>query len=280
MLLISKPGIVAGLSAAAVAGMTLAGRGIPRPGVALTCLACLGLAASGSAMLNVLLEARTDAVMPRVARRVAAIARLGRKKTLVAALLLILASLVSSYVFINPVTSVLILTAAFSYTVLYTLYLKRRSPYGTVPGGIPGALPVLIGYAAVNPAIGMDGLILFLVVLLWQPPHFLALALRYKDQYRAAGLPVMPVSLGDAYTKVFLFIYAAALPPLTLSLWAFGYCSGYFAAFATGLGLLFLGACYVDIVRHGRYRRAFGASIIYIIALLAAVVVDVSARAL
>ena len=121
MLLISKPGIVAGLSAAAVAGMTLAGRGIPRPGVALTCLACLGLAASGSAMLNVLLEARTDAVMPRVARRVAAIARLGRKKTLVAALFLILASLVSSYVFINPVTSVLILTAAFSYTVLYTL---------------------------------------------------------------------------------------------------------------------------------------------------------------
>ncbi len=277
-MLISKPGIVAGLAAAALAGMTLANKGFPPVEATLSCLACLGLAATGSAMLNVLLEARTDAVMPRVTRRVAALARLGRKKTLAAAILMITASLVLSFVYINAVSAILILAATVSYTVLYTLFLKRRSPYGTVPGGLPGALPVLIGYASVKPAIGLDGLILFLVMLLWQPPHFLALALKYREQYKAAGLPVMPVSLGVPYTKTFLVIYAAALPPLTLALWAFGYCSVYFAAFATALGVLFLGACYVDIVRLGRYGRAFGASIVYIIALLAAVVVDVSAR--
>ena len=274
MLLISKPGIVSGLAVSAFAGMALAGRGLPSLYVTLACLVCLGLAASGSAMLNALFESGTDALMPRVSRRAAALARLGKRKALAVSVLLILLSVLCSYVLLNPVVSALIAAAAVSYTGLYTLYFKRRSPYGTVPGGIPGALPVLIGYASVKPGIGVDGILLFLVMLLWQPPHFLALALKYKDEYKAAGPPVMPVALGEQYTKVFMFIYAAALPLLTLSLWALGYCSGYFAAFASVMGIAFLACCYVDVVRRRRYGRAFGASIVYIMAVLGGVVVD------
>jgi protoheme IX farnesyltransferase len=276
MPLISKPGIVSGLAVSAFAGMALASRGLPSLNVALACILCLGLAASGSAMLNALFESGTDALMPRVQRRASALARLGRKNTLALSVLLILLSVAGSYVFLNPFVSALIAAAAVSYAVLYTLYFKRRSPYGTVPGGIPGALPVLIGYAAVKPSIGMDGILLFLVMLLWQPPHFLALALKYKDEYAAAGLPVMPVALGEQYTKVFMLIYAAALPLLTLSLWALGYCSPYFAAFASAAGIAFLACCYVDVVRRRRYGRAFGASIVYIMAVLGGVVVDMS----
>ena len=274
MTLISKPGIVSGLAVSVFAGMALAGRGLPEPKVALACLVCLGLAASGSAMLNALFESGTDALMPRVSKRAEAIKRLGRKKTLAISVLLILLSLVFSYVLLNKVVSSLIAAAAVSYTVLYTLYFKKRSPYGTVPGGIPGALPVLIGYAAVKPGIEVDGILLFFVMLLWQPPHFLTLALKYKDEYKAAGLPVMPVALGEQYTKVFMFIYAAALPLLTLSLWALGYCSVYFAAFTSAMGIAYLACCYLDVVRRRRYGRAFGASIVYIIAVLVGVVVD------
>ncbi len=275
-LMIAKPGIAIGVAAAGFAGMTLAGRSLPDPGAGALLIICILMAAAGSAMINVVLEAETDAAMPRTAGRAAALARVGGGTAMALSLSLIAVSLTLSLIFINALTGLLILAAALSYTVLYTLYLKRRSPFGTVMGGIPGALPALIGYAAVRPDIGMDGVILFFIMLLWQPLHFLALSLKHRDEYAAAGLPVMPVACGEAYTKGFMFIYASALPVLTLSLWAFGYCSAWFAVFATGLGGFFLVSCYINVVRNRRYGRAFAASIAYIMLLLMGVVVDVA----
>ena len=204
--------------------------------------------------------------------------RVGSGGALSLSLGLILASLFLSYRYFHGITTALVLAAVLSYTLLYTLFLKRRSPYGTIPGGIPGALPVLIGYSAVAGRVGMDGIILFLVMILWQPPHFWTLALAHKEEYRDAGVPVLPVALGEPYTKILLFLYAVSLLPATLALWAFGYCSGVFALIAVVLWCFFLLSCYRNVVGRRRYRRAFGASILYMMGILLAVIVDVSTR--
>jgi protoheme IX farnesyltransferase len=278
-MIVSKPGIAAGVALAGLAGMVLAARGAPPPLTALACTACILLAAAGSAMVNALAESDTDAMMPRVAAREKALSMLGRTAVLRLSAGLIISAMLTAFATLNFVSGLLLAAAVISYTLLYTLVMKRRSPYGTVAGAIPGALPVLIGYSAVNPHIGLDGVILFFIMLLWQPPHFLALALKHKDEYRAAGIPVMPVALGEPYTKVFLFIYSAALPPLTLSLWLFGYCSAYFAVTASLMGLLFIFVYYRNAVKARRFGRAFGASIVYIMAVLLAVVLDISIKA-
>ncbi|HEU5360019.1 MAG TPA: protoheme IX farnesyltransferase [Candidatus Deferrimicrobiaceae bacterium] len=277
-LLVSKPGIASGVALAGLAGMVLAAKGVPRAGVLVPCLASVLAAASGSAVINGILDAPLDERMPRLKGRVEAMKRVGSEGALSLALGLILASLLVSYLFLHGLTVALVLAAVLSYTILYTCFLKRRSPYGTIPGGIPGALPVLIGYSAVAGRIGMDGVILFLAMILWQPPHFWALALAHREEYREAGIPVLPVALGEPYTKILLFLYAVSLLPATLALWAFGYCSVFFAWAAFALWSGFLWSCYRNVVVRSRYRRAFGASILYILGILAAVIADVLLR--
>ncbi len=277
-LLVAKPGIVAGVALSGLAGMALAGRGMPDPGHALACLAGILLAASGSAVMNGVLERRSDDGMARLARRADAMRTVGPRRAAALSLVLVAAGLLVAFAFLNARAALLVLAAVLGYTVLYTLFLKRRSPYGTIPGGIPGALPVLIGYAAVNPRLGADAVLLFLLMILWQPPHFWTLALAHKDDYRKAGIPVMPVSLGEPYTKVLIFAYAAALLPLSLALWVFGFCSAYFAAGAAALWIYFLSSCLFHAVRTRRFGAAFASSIVYIVGLLSALILDVALR--
>lgn len=275
-LLVLKPGVALGVSVAGLAGMALADEGLPDPSLGMTAVVCILMAAMGSAAMNVALEAGTDLSMSRLAKRNRALSSLGRRAVLCAGAALVAASLAVSYHFLNAEATLLILAASASYTILYTLYLKRRSPYGTVAGGIPGALPVLIGYAAVKPSIGLDGLILFSLMLVWQPPHFLALALEYRGDYDAAGLPSMPSAFGEPYAKAFIFIYATALMPLVAALWFFGYLSVWFGAAGCSLTLLYILSSGYDILRTRRYGRAFAISILYITALMGLVIADAS----
>jgi protoheme IX farnesyltransferase len=277
-ILLVKPGIVAAVTLAGFSGMVLAGRSVPKPGKALLTLACILAAAGGSAALNTVLDAGTDEKMPRLTRRIAALRALGRGNVAAAAGTAIAASLVLSARFVNGTTSLLLAAAAAGYTVLYTLVWKRSSPYGTIPGAIPGALPVLIGYAAVNPRLGADGVLLFLILVLWQPPHFWALALRHQAEYRAAGVPVLPVAFGEPYTKVLIFLYAAALLPLSLALWALGFLSWRFGWAAFFLGAGFLAVFYRDTVATRRFGRAFASSIVYLTLLFLALLADVLFR--
>ncbi len=277
-LVISKPGIAAGVAVAGFAGMVLAAKGMPGAPTAALALGSVLAAAAGAAIVNGLLDAPLDARMRRLSGRVAALGAVGERGALALALALVVSALAVSALCLNALAALLILAAFLSYALLYTLCLKRRSPYGTIPGGLPGALPVLIGYSAVAGRVGLDGAILFLVMLLWQPPHFWALALSWQDDYRAAGVPVMPVACGEPYTRVFIFLYAVALLPLSLALWVFGYCSAWYAGAATALWAYFLLSCYRNAVAARRFARAFGASIVYMMGLLLAVIVDVSAR--
>ncbi|HEX9191530.1 MAG TPA: heme o synthase [Candidatus Deferrimicrobiaceae bacterium] len=272
--LLFKPGIVAAVTLAGFSGMVLARRGLPDPGKAILTLACILSAAGGSAALNTVLDAGMDEKMPRLSRRAAALRSLGRGNVAAVAVAAIAASLLLSALWINGTVSLLLVAAAAGYALLYTLVWKRRSPYGTIPGAVPGALPVLIGYAAVNPRLGMDGVVLFLFLVLWQPPHFWALALRHQEEYRAAGVPVLPVAMGEPYTKVLIFLYAAALPPLSLSLWALGYLSSRFAWAALLLGVAFLAVFHRDTVVTKRYGRAFAASIVYLALVMLALLAD------
>jgi len=277
-ILLVKPGIVAAVTLSGLSGMVLAQRGVPPFWKALLTAACILAAAGGSAALNTVLDAGIDEKMPRLTRRIAALRALGRGNVAAAGLAAIAVSLLLSARFLNATTCLLLAAAAGGYTVLYTMIWKRRSPYGTIPGAVPGALPVLIGYAAVNPRIGMDGVLLFLILILWQPPHFWALALRHQEEYRMAGVPVLPVAFGEPYTKVLIFLYAAALLPLSLSLWALGYLSARFAWAAFLLGAGFLGIFYRETVATRRYGRAFAASIVYLTLLLVSLLADVLFR--
>jgi len=256
-------------------GMVMAAQGLPAPGTAMLCGAVLLLAAAGSAMINSVLDFPLDCKMSRLTDRIRALEMLGRTKTVLVAATLIAAGVMLALVYLNLLVTLLTMTATFGYLVPYTLRFKRTSPFGAIPGAIPGALPVLIGYGAFRSTIGPDGLILFLLVLLWQPPHFWTLALRYQEDYRAAGLPVLPAALGEPYTKTFILLYASALIPLSLSLWFFGYCTAGFAVIALLSGGIFLAILIRTLFFTPRYCMAFRATNGYLSLILLLIVADI-----
>jgi len=274
-ILLSKPGIILSVAFTGFAGMVLAYRGIPSLSVTLFAISSLFLSAAGAAILNNLLDKQLDVLMERLTRRVEAMRVVGEKVALSISILFMLVSLFISFYFLNRVNTILIISAILSYTLLYTLYLKRSSPYGTILGGLPGAIPVLIGYSAVNPRIGIDGIILFLFMVLWQPPHFWALAQKYREDYKKAGVPVMPVALGTKYTNIFILLYSLSLLPLSLSLWFFGYCSSYYAIMAIVFGAYFEYVMVQSALKNSNYGKAFGVSILYMLAIMASLIIDI-----
>jgi protoheme IX farnesyltransferase len=276
LVLLIKPRIILSVTFTGFAGMVLANRGVPSADTILFGILSLFLSASGSAILNNVFDRQIDVMMERLNRRVEALRVVGEKAAISISIFFMTVSLFISFALLNYINGILIIAAILSYTFLYTLYLKRFSPYGTILGGIPGALPVLIGYAAVNPQIGIDGIILFLIMMLWQPPHFWALAQKYKEDYKQAGIPVMPVIMGTRYTNIFMLLYSLSLLPLSLSLWLFGYCSVYYAFVAIVLGIYFDYVMVQSVRKSANYGKAFGVSILYILILMASVTIDIS----
>jgi len=275
-LLLLKPRIILSVAFTGFAGIVLAYKGIPPFDLIFYCILSLLLSAGGAAILNNILDKQVDILMKRLEKRVEAMQVVGERLALVIALLFIFISLLISFYFINIVNGILIIAAILSYTLLYTLYLKRSSPYGTILGGIPGALPVLIGYSAVKPELGISGLILFIFMMLWQPPHFWALAQMYRDDYRKAGVPVMPVAFGTKYTNIIMLLYSLSLFPLSLSLWFLGYSSAFYAIVAIIFGIYFQYVIIKCVLKNSGYRKAFGVSIIYMLAIMVSLVVDIS----
>ncbi len=189
-ILLSKPGIIISVAFTGFAGMVVASKGLPSFALGFLTIVSLLLSAAGSAILNNVLDKQIDLLMNRLSKRAHALEVVGEKTAVFIASLFIVIALFISLYYLNYVTALLIVAAILSYTLLYTLYLKRSSPFGTILGGLPGALPVLIGYSAIQPNIGLAGYILFAFMMLWQPPHFWALAQKYKLDYKKAGVPV------------------------------------------------------------------------------------------
>lgn len=255
--------------------MVLAERAMPSPESIALSLSALLLSAGGAAIINNVLDKKVDVHMERLGKRVKALEEVGAGRAAVIAVFFIVLSLCVAIYFYNALSALFIALAVLSYTPFYTLYLKRVSPYGTILGGIPGALPVLIGYAFYKPTIGADGWILFALMMLWQPPHFWALAQMYSHDYSRAGIPVLPVTYGSRYTSMLMLIYSLALVPVSLSLWFFGYCSSIYALFALAIGVYFVYVMVRSFLGDKGYGRAFGMSIVYILGIMGAVIVDV-----
>ncbi|MFN7064819.1 MAG: heme o synthase [Aquificaceae bacterium] len=215
-IVLTKPGIVLLVLITTLTGMYLAQRGFPDPWLVFWTLFGTGLASAGCAVLNQFFDKDIDALMDRTKDRPLPSGSVEPKKALVFGLSLFIFSILILISKVNLLAVLFVLMAAFFYVVVYTLALKRKSPLSTEIGGISGALPPVIGYAAVKGEVGFEALILFLIMFMWQPPHFWVLAIKYAEDYKRAGIPTLPVSKGIAHTKIKTLIYTSSLLPLSL----------------------------------------------------------------
>ncbi len=215
-IVLTKPGIVLLVLITTLTGMYFAKRGFPDPWLVFWTLLGTGLASAGSAVLNQFFDKDLDALMSRTKDRPLPSGSIPPTNAMVFGLSLLALSAVVVLLKLNLLTAFFVFLASFFYVVVYTLALKRRSPLATEIGGISGSLPPVIGYAAVRGEVGFEALILFLIMFLWQPPHFWVLAIKYLEDYKRAGIPTLPVSKGVEHTKIKTLIYTAGLLPLSL----------------------------------------------------------------
>ena len=279
-IILSKPGIIISVAFTGLAGMVVANRALPSGQAVFLCVISLLLSAGGAAILNNLLDKKIDRQMTRLNKRVEALRTLGDRNAWVISILMMVVALAVSFSYFNYVTTALILLAILSYTLIYTLFLKRTSPFGTILGGIPGALPVLIGYTAIKPVPQFDAIIVFVFMMLWQPPHFWVLAQKYRKDYEKAGINVLPVALGTKYTNMLILIYSLSLIPLTFILWLTGTNTVYFAAFAAICGIYFNYLVVKSVLGNRGYGKAFSASIIYMLLIMLGIVIDILVKSL
>jgi protoheme IX farnesyltransferase len=275
MVLLSRPGILALVALAGFSGMVMAADGLPDGRITGLTMFCLLLSAAGSAMINSVLDYPLDIKMTRLQSRVDALRYLGRNRAALFAGAMVIISLVIAFRYLNALTAFLVLSAVLTYTIPYTLWLKRCSPFGAVPGGIPGALPVLIGYAAVSGAIHTPAMLLFLIVFLWQPPHFWIFALKHRQDYINSGVPVLPAVMGEKSTKLFIVLLAGGLLPASVALGFFGAFSIWYTGFAALSSVIFVLACALCVRKQRLLGMAFRASIFYLLFLFIAIITDV-----
>ena len=236
-------------------------------------LLCIAMGAGGAGALNMWYEAELDAAMPRTARRPIPQSRVSGTEALAFGLALVTTG-VAGLVMVNAVAAALLAFTVFFYVVVYTMWLKRRTPQNIVIGGAAGALPPVIGWTAATGHLGVEPLLLFLIILLWTPPHFWALSLNRAGEYARAGIPMLPVVAGKAATKRQILVYSAMLAVASLLPWALGFAGRFYGAVAgcCGAALLYL-AIRLLTSRSGSEaafaRRLFGFSIIYLFLLFA-----------
>ncbi|HNJ67331.1 MAG TPA: protoheme IX farnesyltransferase, partial [Turneriella sp.] len=256
-------------------GMLMARRSLPTLWEGFWILVSLTLSSGSSAIMNNLLDYDMDKQMRRTQWRSEIIDQYGKSKLWFLAMM---GSLISfaPLVYYGRLIAVLLTAGAIaSYAIWYTLYLKRRGPFGAIVGGLPGALPVLIGAYGLSDRFAPDVWLLFAFMMLWQPAHFWALTLKIQGEYEKGGVPVLPLVFGDHYTRLYILIYGMSLPPLAL---AVGLSAGYSLVYLIGSGLASL--YYVvrtvrGIYREEHYGRAFFASIIYMLVVMVLLNVDI-----
>lgn len=275
---LTKPRIVELLLVTTVPSMMVAAQGVPPLGLALVVLAGGALAAGAANALNCYLDRDIDQVMGRTAGRPLPAHAVAPRQVLIFGLLLAMVSVTLLAVFANLLAAALTLAAIAYYDLVYTLWLKRTTPHNTLLGGVCGAAPVLIGWAAVTGSLSLTAWLLFAVVFLWQPPHFYALALRFRDDYARAGIPMLPVVAGVRRVTGESVIYVWLTVAASVLLWAQAMGPLYGVA-AVVLGGLLAVAAHRLHARAGGQRalrpmRLFHWSITYLTLLFATVAVD------
>jgi len=274
---LTKPRITLLVLVTTFTGMWLASAGSLSLELVFLTLMGTGLASASSGVLNNYTDREIDKYMARTRNRALPTGRMDPMIALWFGLLLGLTAFVILFIAVNPLTAWLAVGTIFFYVAVYTVWLKRSSPLCTEVGGVAGALPPVIGWTAVTGDIGWPALVMFLIMFLWQPPHFWALALLRADEYRQAGLPMLPVARGVGVTKIRMLIYTAALLPATAAMYWLHLVGFAYLVVALGLGLAYLGLT-IDFARKPvtpqGARRLFGFSISYLLMLFTMIFVD------
>jgi len=273
---LTKPRVVQLIVFCAVIGMLLAVPGVPDWRLVLPATAGIWLVAAAAAAFNCVVEQRIDAKMARTAWRPTAKGELTNTQTLAFSAALCTAGSVLLYVFVNPLTMWLTFATFVGYAVIYTVVLKPMTPQNIVIGGASGAMPPVLGWAAMRGDVGPEALMLCLIIFLWTPPHFWALALYRVEDYRRAGLPMLPVTHGAEFTRLQVLLYTFVLFAATLLPFIFGMSGVIYLAAAVLLGAGFIAYAwklwrnYSDALA----RTTFRFSILHLSLLFAALLVD------
>lgn len=276
---LTKPRVIQLIVFCALIGMLLAVPGVPSwAEVRLALLACLGiwLVAGAAAAFNCIVEKSIDARMKRTAWRPTAMGELDDRRTLLFSAVLCLAGSVLLYVWVNPLTMWLTFATFIGYAVVYTVILKPLTPQNIVIGGASGAMPPVLGWAAMSGDVGPEALILFLIIFLWTPPHFWALALYRVEDYRKSGLPMLPVTHGNPFTRLMVLLYTVILFAACLMPYIYGMSSWIYliAALVLSVGFclyaFYLWRDYSDQLA----RRTFRFSLLHLSVLFAALLID------
>ncbi len=276
---LTKPRVVQLIVFCALIGMVLAVPGLPDGSQLMLGLwGCVGiwLVAGAAAAFNCLVEKSIDAKMKRTAWRPTARGVLSDRQALVFSAVLCAVGSVILYVQVNPITMWLTFATFVGYAIIYTVILKPLTPQNIVIGGASGAMPPVLGWSTMTGDVGPEALILFLIIFLWTPPHFWALALYRVEDYRKSGLPMLPVTHGNAFTRLQILLYTVVLLAACLMPFVYGMSSWLYLFFAVVLSVGFIGyglalwRNYSDALA----RKTFRFSLIHLSVLFAALLVD------
>ncbi len=274
-----KPRVMSLVVFTGVIGVMIAPSHI-HPFAAFLAVLAIALGSGAAGCINMWFERDLDALMARTAKRPLPAGRVAPDDALGLGVLLSIFSLLLMATATNYVATALLAAAILFYVFIYTIWLKRRTPQNIVIGGAAGAFPPMIGWAAVTGDVSAVGIALFLLIFLWTPPHFWALALYRSDDYRRAGVPMLPVVAGPRATKLQMLVYTLVLVPVALAPTLLGAVGWLYGAVAVALSAAFIGHAIAvwrapdDRRGHGAAKRMFKFSLLYLAVLFAALPID------
>ena len=275
---LTKPRIISLLLVTALGGMFLAAGGAPDPALIVLVLGCGALASGGANALNQYLERDIDGQMVRTLGRPVAAGRVHPHQAVLFGVALNVVAFAVLAAMVNPLSAALTLGATLFYVFVYTRALKRTTPQNIVIGGAAGAVPPMVGWAAVTGSLDLPALYLFGIVFVWTPPHFWALSLILKDDYARARVPMLPIVVGVDETKKSIMLYTLMVVSLTLMFFATGAVGWIYVAAAAALGIGFLHYAWRLLRRPGSdgARAVFSFSLVYLTLLFLAIMMDSS----
>ena len=270
-----KPRVMSLVVFTGFAGLVLA-PGELYPLLSLVAVSCIAFAAGGAGAINMWYDRDIDALMARTRNRPIPAGRMAPQKALTFGFAISVIAVIIMGVAVNWVAAALLAFANAFYVFVYTIWLKRRTPQNIVIGGAAGAMPPLIGWAAVTGTMGLESFALFLLIFLWTPPHFWALSLCRTDEYAVAGVPMLPVVVGKNATRRQILIYSMLLVPVSLAPLALGIAGAIYAttAIVMGGGFLFLAYRIITQRDDGSARRMFQYSIFYLFILFLVLIAE------
>jgi heme o synthase len=280
-----KPRVMSLVVFTALVGFFLAPDHV-HPVLAITSILCIAVGGGASGALNMWYESDIDALMSRTANRPIPRGRVTAPEALAFGITLAFFSVMTLGILVNWLAGGLLAFTIFFYVVVYTMWLKRRTPQNIVIGGAAGALPPVVAWAAATGSLSVEPILLFLIIFFWTPPHFWALALFRNDDYARAGVPMLPVISGPDATRLQILLYTVVLVAVAAAPWPLGYFDAVYGIASLILGAGMLGLA-VNVYRRRSgsaalraTRKLFTFSILYLFALFAILLLEVVARAI